>query len=53
MRLVCPECKNDVDLSGYPEVGQGTVLECNFCGITLEVSEVGEELSAEVIDEGK
>ncbi|MDD2757993.1 MAG: hypothetical protein PHD72_01280 [Patescibacteria group bacterium] len=53
MRLVCPECKNDVDLSNYPEIADGSIVECNHCGITLETKEAGEELTAEVVDEGK
>ena len=54
MLLTCPECQNDVDLSSYPEVKEGTVVECNVCGITLMVTNVtGDVVSAEVIDEGK
>jgi len=53
MRLICPECKNEVDLTNYPTISQGSIIECNHCGITLEVSEAGENLVAEVVDEGK
>lgn len=53
MRLICPECKNEVDLTNYPTINQGSIVECNHCGITLEVSEVGENLVSEVVDEGK
>ncbi|MFA5127478.1 MAG: hypothetical protein WC457_00555 [Patescibacteria group bacterium] len=53
MNITCPECKNSVDLTSYPEISGGTVIECNHCGITLEVKEAGDDLMAEVIDEGK
>jgi len=54
MRLVCPECKNDVDLSSYPNLEKGQVIECNVCGISLLVTEIQDgEVSAEVTDEGK
>ena len=53
MNITCPECKNSVDLTSYPEIANGSVIECNHCGITLEVKEVGENFIAEVIDEGK
>jgi lysine biosynthesis protein LysW len=53
MKLVCPECKNDINLTNYPDLADGHIVECNHCGITLEVKEVGENLVAEVVDEGK
>jgi hypothetical protein len=53
--LVCPECKNNVDLSKYPNLAIGMVIECNFCGMTLAVKEIAEsgEVKAEIVDEGK
>lgn len=54
MRLVCPECKNDIDLSAYKDVAKDQIVECNHCGITLElVNTEGEFLEAEIVDEGK
>lgn len=54
MKLICPECKNDVDLSRYPNLEVGHVLECQMCGITLLVRSIsGEQVEAEVMDEGK
>jgi hypothetical protein len=54
MQLTCPECKNLIDLSNYPEIKEEVVVECNMCGITLQVTKVdGETVEAEVIDEGK
>ncbi len=54
MKLVCPECKNDVDLSAYKDVAKGQIVECNHCGITLEiVSTESAELEATIVDEGK
>ena len=54
MRLICPECKNEVDLSNYPNLKTSHVIECNVCGISLLVNEIQNgELKAEVTDEGK
>jgi DNA-directed RNA polymerase subunit RPC12/RpoP len=54
MQLICPECKNEVDFSGYPNLAVGNVIECNVCGITLLVNKMDEnEITCEVVDEGK
>lgn len=54
MNLICPECKNSVDLSGYPNLAPEQVIECNVCGITLMVGNMaGENVESEVVDEGK
>ncbi len=54
MRLICPECKNNVDLSNYPDLDVGHVIECDQCGITLMVKSMeGEKVEAEVVEEGK
>lgn len=53
MRLICPECKNEVDISTFPNLAVDQVIECDICGITLVVTNVGEEVSAEIVDEGK
>lgn len=54
MNLVCPECKNDVDLSSYSELKKDQVIECQMCGITLLVTAIdGDTVSAEIVDEGK
>lgn len=50
--FVCPECKNtneDIDLI------VGNIVECEFCGITLEVSNINEQGQGdmEIVDEGK
>lgn len=51
---VCPECKNPVDLSRYPAIAPGMVIECNNCGMTLLVKEVANgSLKTEIVDEGK
>ena len=54
-KLVCPECKNDVDLSKYPNLVIGMVVECNHCGMTLAVKEIGSDgnVKTEIVDEGK
>ena len=41
-------------MSKYPDLGQGHVIECSVCGITLMVNKIeGDNVEAEVIDEGK
>lgn len=53
--LVCPECKNNVDLSKYPNLMPGMVVECNHCGMTLAIKEIADsgEVKTEIVDEGK
>lgn len=54
MKLVCPECKNVIDLSSYGAIQPDQTLECNWCGINLLVTEAsGEEVKVEIVDEGK
>ena len=52
---VCPECKNTLDLSRYPNVAAGMVIECNHCGMTLLVKEItaDNEIKTVIVDEGK
>lgn len=53
--LICPECKNSVDLSRYPNVAPGMVIECNHCGMTLLVKEIESSgnIKTDIVDEGK
>ena len=54
MRLICPECKNEVNLTHYANLSPGNVIECDMCGISLGVENIaGDEVTAEVVDEGK
>jgi transcription elongation factor Elf1 len=54
MNCICPECKNEVDLTRYPKVAPGMVIECGMCGIALAVRGVeGNEVYTEIADEGK
>lgn len=54
MHLTCLECKNDVDLSSYPDLSKDNVIECDTCGMTLLVIDiVGDEVKVEIVDEGK
>jgi DNA-directed RNA polymerase subunit RPC12/RpoP len=54
MLCVCPECKNNIDLSRYPNLAAGMVIECNHCGMTLLVREISDnEVKTEIIDESK
>ena len=54
MKSICPECKNEMDLSKYPSIKEGMVIECNHCGITLSVKGINADtVSTEIVDEGK
>jgi len=54
MKSTCPECKNNIDISGYSSVKEGMVIECNHCGMTLLVKDVEDNnLLTEIVDEGK
>ncbi|MFA6426915.1 MAG: hypothetical protein WCW16_00505 [Candidatus Magasanikbacteria bacterium] len=54
MKLVCPECKNEVNLSQYPNLEVNQVIECDVCGITLLIKAIdGDKVETEVVDEGK
>ncbi len=55
MLCICPECKNTLDLSRYPNLTVGMVVECNHCGMTLLVKEIAPDgnLKTEIVDEGK
>lgn len=54
MKCICPECKNQINMTKYPTVAVGHVIECNTCGIMLEVRVItGEGVETEIVDEGK
>ena len=54
MKSICPECKNGIDLSRYPAINAGMIIECNHCGITLLANKIeGDNLMTEIVDEGK
>ena len=54
MLLICPECKNEVDLSSYNDLKVEQVVECQMCGMTLLVTKIeGENVEVEIVDEGK
>jgi DNA-directed RNA polymerase subunit RPC12/RpoP len=54
MKATCPECKNEIDLTRYPTLNKGMVIECNHCGITLLVRNIENDVvSTEIVDEGK
>ncbi len=52
--LICPECKNDIDLVASGELMVGKIIECDSCGITLEVTDITTPtITVEIVDEGK
>jgi DNA-directed RNA polymerase subunit RPC12/RpoP len=51
---MCPECKNQIDLTPYPNIAAGMVIECNHCGMTLLVKKIENgSIETEIVDEGK
>lgn len=51
---VCPECKNTINLSRYPNITKGMVIECDHCGMTLLIKDiVNNNIETEIIDAGK
>jgi DNA-directed RNA polymerase subunit RPC12/RpoP len=53
-KCICPECKNSVDLSSYPKLVEGMIIECNHCGMTLLVKDISNgEVITDIVDEGK
>jgi len=55
MQLICPECKNEVNLSNHPDLSEDDIVECNMCGINLLVRYIDDdgEVDVEVVEEGK
>ena len=54
MKCTCPECKNEIDMSKYPKAAIGHVIECDTCGIMLEITKIADgKAETEIVDEGK
>jgi predicted Zn finger-like uncharacterized protein len=54
MNCICPECKNQIDLSKHQNLALGFVVECPTCGIVLEVRKIENGVvTTEIVDEGK
>jgi DNA-directed RNA polymerase subunit RPC12/RpoP len=54
LACVCPECKNTINLSRYPNLLVGMVIECDHCGMTLLVKGIENAIvNTEIVDEGK
>ena len=54
MKCTCPECKNDINLSKHPQIAVGYAIECDTCGIVLEVTSIDQGVvTTEIVDEGK
>ncbi len=53
MKIICPECKNEIDQSNDAEIAPGETLECPFCGINLMLKTVGANCEVEIVEEGK
>ena len=53
-KSICPECKNQIDLSQYQNIAVDMVIECNHCGISLSVSKIENgTVETVIVDEGK
>jgi len=54
MKVNCPECKNDIDTSAHSSLSEKQIIECDKCGITLEITGIeGDRVETEIVDEGK
>jgi hypothetical protein len=54
MNCICPECKNQIDMSKHPKAAIGHVIECETCGILLEIRSINNNIvETEIVDEGK
>lgn len=54
MKSICPECKNEIELTRYSNMSEGMVIECNHCGITLSVDKIeNDTVTTSIVDEGK
>ena len=55
MKLICPECKSEVDLKNYPDLEKDQIIECDICGISLRVVSINDdkEVETEIEEEGK
>lgn len=54
MKCICPECKNDINMNAHPDTAVGHVIECETCGIMLEVRSIDNGVvTTEIVDEGK
>ncbi len=54
MQCTCPECKNTIDISKHPQIAVGYVIECETCGIMLQVTSLeNNTVTTEIVDEGK
>lgn len=54
MKLTCPECKNEVNLSHYLDLALDHMIECDICGISLLVTDISDDMvKVEIVDEGK
>lgn len=47
--IACPECGNDIELKRNQEYRNGDIIECSVCGSELEVANVKDDGSVEVI----
>jgi len=54
-KLICPECKNSVNLSAHEELALHQVVECDKCGITLAIKDMSNpvDIKTDIVDEGK
>ena len=54
MNCICPECKNPINLAVHQNLAVGHVIECDTCGITLEIKNLNYGgVEVEIVDEGK
>lgn len=47
MTITCPECKNDKELK-KEDIEVGKWFECDYCGVTFEISKIGKDGTPEI-----
>ncbi len=47
MIIPCPECKNDKNVE-QNEIELGKWLECDYCGVSYEISKLNEDGTVEI-----
>jgi ribosomal protein L37AE/L43A len=47
MKIQCPECKNDKNID-QKDVEIGRWFECNYCGVSFEITKVNPDGSVKI-----
>lgn len=55
MKIICPDCQNEIELEEGKSYVVGSIIECPHCGSELEVVEMNDDgtLVVEAVEEEK